>query len=472
MPKRAIALRSRQKEDLASLLHKQRTGRPFRTALEALIDLESGVVKDASLSPPQIAALREWRRDFLRHTKLPPSFIRAFARTTTDATHAWEAARRRSDFASFLPHLERVVSLCRRQADLLGFREHPYDALLDLYEPETTCAQLTPLLARLAPALTHLVQRIRDRPQIPDDFLHRDFPVGKQIHFTHLLLEAMGFDGSSSRLDHSAHPFCVGLHPHDTRMTTRIDPTFPMMNIFSVLHEGGHGLYNMGLPENLFGTPLCESLSLGIDESQSRWWECLIGRSLPFWEHFFPQLVHHFPDALADIRLEEFYRAINRVQPSLIRTDSDELTYNLHILLRFELEKGLIEGSIQPREIPSLWNDKMRQSLGVAPTHDAEGCLQDIHWSHGSIGYFPTYTLGNLYAAQLFATCTQAYPQWKQRVAKGELGFLREWLHDKVHRHGRQYPPRELIQQCTGTPLNEQPFLTYLESKYSALYSL
>lgn len=470
MPKEAIELRSAQTEILASLVHRQKTSKGFTKALSALIDLETGEIKDSELTSPQIAALRQWRRDYLREIKLPNSFVKLFAKTTSAASHAWQTAKQHNDFKAFSRHLEKVVSLSRKKADILGFKEHPYDALLDLYEPEMKTSFLTPLFSKLKLPLTQLLKDITAKKPFSDEFLYRHCPKYKQLEFAHKILHKMGFHPSTSRLDTSAHPFCSGLQPKDTRMTTKIHPENIMSNIGAVLHEGGHGLYNMNLPIEHYGSPLCEQVSLGIDESQSRWWETLIGQSYSFWQHFFPLLKEEFPEQFGNVPLDDFYHAINTVKPGLIRIDADEVTYNLHIVVRFEIEKGLIEGSLKVKEIPDIWNEKMREYLGICPQFDGQGCLQDIHWSLGFIGYFPTYTLGNLYSVQFFNAFETAHPNWKEKVAQGSLDFVRDWLKENIHRHGRQYTPGELCQRVTGKVLSEEPYVDYLNKKYRTLY--
>ncbi len=472
MPPDAIGIRALQNELLASLTHKQKTSPAFTKALGKLIDLSTGTVIDSSLTPPQIAALREWRRSYLTDKKLPAAFVKSFAKTTSHATHAWAKAKEHNNFREFAPFLEKIVKLCRKKADLLGYRDHPYDALLDLYEPEMTVASLTPLFERLKISLTQLLKTITTRPVPDQSFLHGNFPKEKQLHFGQLLLKAMGFDPRCSRLDQTVHPFCLMLHPKDTRMTTHLHPDYVMSNIYSVIHEGGHGLYNIGFKEENFGSPLAESISLGFDESQSRWWETLIGRSLPFWKYFFPILQQQFPEQLGAIYLDDFYRAINIAKASLIRTEADEVTYSLHVIVRFEIEKALIEGSLRVKDLPDAWSAKMREYLGVAPTNHGEGCLQDIHWSMGGFGYFPTYTLGNLYAAQLFQAFEKGQLDWKEKVAKGQLDFIREWLRDNIHQYGKQYTANETLIRITGQPLSEKPFVDYLEHKYKHLYHL
>lgn len=472
MPTQAIEVRAMQLELLASLLHKKKTSKGFSKALGNLIDLPTGEILEKSLTGAQIAAVRDWRRDYLQTVKLPASFVKSFAKITSRSINIWSKAKEENTFRSFAPYLEKIVALSRKKADLLGYKDHPYDALLDLYEPEMTVAYLTPLFSNLKMHLTELLKAITLAPPVPVDFLHKHYPAEKQLEFSYELLEAMGFDKRTSRLDLTSHPFCSGVHPTDTRMTTRVDPTYLMSNIFSVIHEGGHGLYNMHLKSEHFGSPLGEAASLSIDESQSRWWETRIGRSLPFWQHFFPVLQKKFPAELGPVSVDQFYRAINVVQASLIRTESDEVTYSLHVIVRFELEKALLEGSLKVKELPEAWNEKMRTYLGISPTTDREGCLQDIHWSMGGFGYFPTYTLGNLYASQFFVAFEKNYPEWKERVAKGDLSFIRYWLRDTIHQFGKEFTAAELIQRVSGHPLSEKPFIAYLREKYGKLYSL
>jgi carboxypeptidase Taq len=282
----------------------------------------------------------------------------------------------------------------------------------------------------------------------------------------------MGFHPATSRLDFSAHPFCSGMQPKDTRMTTKIHPENILFNVGAVLHEGGHGLYNMHLPFKHYGSPLCEQVSLGIDESQSRFWETLIGQSYPFWQHFFPLLQKECPEQFASVTLQDFYHAVNAVKPGFIRIDSDEVSYNLHVIIRFEIERALIEGSMKVKEIPDVWNSKMREYLGLSPEFDGQGCLQDIHWSLGYIGYFPTYTLGNLYAVQFFDAFEKQHPHWKEAVARGSLEEIRLWLKDNIHQYGRQFLPNELCQKVTGRVLSEEPYINYLTKKYKNLYKI
>lgn len=470
MPPEGIQMRSMQIERIAALIHKEKTSKKFSRMLGKLIDIETGVILQQGLSSAQCASLREWRRDYIQSVKLPSSFIRQFAQVSSASMHAWRRAKETDQFSSFLPHLKKIVDLCRKKADILGFSAHPYDALIDLFEPETTTAALDLLFTQLKDPLQALVKHISSKPKPNIEFLQVPYCRLKQFEFGNNLLISMGFDPSFFRLDQSVHPMCCGSHPNDVRMTTRIHPKNPMPNIFSVIHEGGHALYTRFLPKEEFGSPLCEPVSYGINESQSRLWETIVGHSQPFWRYFYPKLQSAFLKQLNSITLEEFYRAINLVQPSLIRTDADEVTYNLHIMLRFELEKSLIEGTLSPKDLPDAWNEKMHQLIGVTPSSAKEGCLQDIHWSMGGIGYFPTYTLGNLYAAQFFKTFAEKYPNWQEQILQGDFSILRNWLSQEIHCFGRQYTPSELCVKVTQESLSEKPFLNYLEQKYRALY--
>lgn len=467
MPEGAIEARAAQMELLAHLSHKAQISKSFAKALDALIDIQTGTIKDPQLSFPEQAALRAWRRDYIKAVKLPPSFVKRFAKTVSTASHVWKMAKERNDFRSFAPYLDRIVSLCRKKAEILGYTDHPYDALIDLFEPEMTTAYLTRLFEELKPELQGVIKGVQNKPSREGRFLNAQVPKEKQLILCHKILDAMGFDATTSRLDLSAHPFCSGLHPTDTRMTTAVHPDDLMFALSATMHEGGHALYGRGLPAEHFGSPLCESASLGIDESQSRWWETRIGLSLPFCRFFYPIVQRELPTIFEGVSAHDFYEAINHVKPSTIRIQSDEVTYNLHIVVRFELEKGLIEGTIKTKDIPALWNEKMGENLGITPKYDAEGCLQDIHWSLGAIGYFPTYTLGNLYAAQFFTVFAHAHPDWEEKVAEGHLGFIREWLRQHIHQYGRQYSATELCEKTTGKPLSAAPFVAYLKKKYN-----
>jgi carboxypeptidase Taq len=385
----------------------------------------------------------------------------------------WNEARRRNDFKSFLPNLRTVLELKKEEAQYLGYVASPYDALLDIYEPGSTVATLTPLFAQLKARLVPLLKRVMASPvKIDDGVLYRSYDQAKQLEFSRLVLTAMGYDFERGRLDLSAHPFTTSFHPTDVRVTTRIHERELPVCLFSCIHEGGHGLYDQGLDPRYFGHPLGDSVSLGIHESQSRLWENCVGRSRAFWHFFYPLLRQTFPDQLHDVSLDQFYSAINRAQPSLIRVEADELTYNLHIMMRFEIEIDLIEGRTNAEDLPALWNERSRGYLGIVPETDADAVLQDVHWSLGSFGYFPTYTLGNLYSVQFFDQARQEIPNLDEQIAQGQLLELRRWLEQKIHRWGRMFTPDHLVQRVTGKSLTPEPFLRYLEEKFGELYGL
>jgi carboxypeptidase Taq len=472
MPPGAATIRGLQLATLAGLIHEQKTGKKFKTALAKLIDIPTGKILERDLSGEQQAALKQWRRDFVQEQALPKKFVADFAQLSSQSILAWREAKQSNSFLKFAPFLEKLIMMSRKKADYLGYPNHPYDALLDQYEPEATTQGVAILFTSLQKSITKLLGAISQAKQVDDSLLHGDFPEDKQISFAHLILKDMGYHLEHGRLDLSSHPFSSSSHPTDSRITTRIHPTSVMSCISVILHEAGHALYEMGLPKEHYGSPLGDAISLGVHESQSRWWETRIGQSKPFWHHYLPLLQKHFKGKFDQIDLPMFYRAINKVQPSLIRVDADEVTYPLHVILRFELERGLIEGSLKIRDIPDAWNAKMKELLGVVPQTDTQGCLQDIHWAMGGFGYFPTYTLGNLYASQLFESFEKKHQDWEKRVAKGELHFITQWLHEAVHRHGRRYSSQEILKQATGKKPISAPYIHYLESKYREIYQL
>lgn len=466
MPLGAFENRSEQLKILAGLIHKERTGKKFSNVLSNLIDIKSGKILHKDLSEQQRAALKEWRRDYLQQSSLPAKFVESFAKLTSQAIVLWREAKKNDDFDSFAPVLTKIIEMNRKKADYLGYQDHPYDALIDLFEPDLKTKEIDSFFKDVRQNLTPLIQKISSQKAIKDDFLFGKWDEKKQIEFGWLLLDDMGYDRAKGRLDISSHPFSSSSHPTDSRITTHLHPTSLMSNISAVLHEGGHSLYEMGLPHDLFGSPLGEPRSHGIHESQSRWWETRIGLSKPFWKHFFPILQKKFNGPLEKVSLDAFYKAINKVEPALIRVEADELTYPLHIILRFEIEKKLIEGSMKVKEIPSMWNAKMKEYLGVTPKNNSEGCLQDIHWSMGAFGYFPTYTMGNLYAAHLFEAFAQQHSDWEKRVGNGELAFIRDWLGKNIYQHGRRYSSHELLKKATGKEFSAKAYVNYLKDKY------
>jgi carboxypeptidase Taq len=472
MPKGGGDARSFQIAIVSSRIHKDKTGQRFKGALSKLINLKTGKLKNPRLSYAQKIALREWRKDFLKATKLPNEFVKHFSELTAKATMVWAEARKKNAFSEFLPYLEKIFEMSRKKADFLGYEDHPYDALLDEFEDGMTTKRITPLFTRLKKKLVSFLKEIQTKPRMENGFLQKQFSKEKQIAFGQNILDTLKLQRQFTRLDESDHPFTQSLHPTDTRFTTRVTDIGLMSNIFSVLHEAGHAFYEMGLPADYWGTPLCESISLGIHESQSRWWETLIGKSKAFWLYFYPLLQATFSEKLNHISFDSFYSAIHIAEPSLIRVEADELTYCLHILLRFELEKSLLDGTLKVKEIPEAWKEKMNEFLGIFPPDDARGCLQDIHWSSGLIGYFPTYALGNLYAAQFFEVFETTYPDWETRIKQGDFSFIREWLRTNIHTHGRFFSAEELCRKITKKALSEAPYMGYLKNKYGRLYGL
>jgi len=471
MPKEGSVLRGDQISLMAGMIHKKRTSSTFRSLLEELIDVENGKEIVEGLSPLQKANVKEWRKDYRLASALPNSFVKHFAKLASNSMQVWADARKNNTFATFLPSLNEIIAMSREKAEYIGYKKHPYDALCDSFEPGMTTDELDSLFKPLRLSIKELLDKTEEGPSINDKFLHGKFPEEKQLDFGKKLLLAIGYDLNRGRLDLSTHPFSVSMHPNDSRITTRIHPTGLLDCISTILHEGGHALYEMGLVPEYYGSPLCESISLGIHESQSRFWETIIGQSKPFWKFFLPKLKATFKEELEGVTLEQFYKAINKVSPSLIRVESDEVTYCLHVILRFELEKKLIEGSLSPSDLPAAWNKKMKELLGIAPKDDTHGCLQDVHWSMGAIGYFPTYALGNLYAAQFFTAFVKDHPSWETKVAKGELLFIKEWLNQQIHKHGRSLSAKELVNKVTGNKLSTGPYLDYLTNKYSAIYN-
>ncbi len=424
------------------------------------------------LSELDRASVRVVEREYRRYKAIPPDLFEEFSIARAESETAWEKARAASDFAGFLPHLERMVDYSRRFAEYFGYAENPYDALIEEYEPGMTTAQLreiiAPLKDRLVPFIKHLMEE-GTRPRT--DFLTGRFSEAEQRRASIRVLEAIGYDFTAGRLDTTVHPFTITTGPGDVRITTRFLEDDPFSGLYSSMHEGGHALYDQGIPDELRWTGLDEGASMGIHESQSRMWENMVGRSLPFWRFFSPIISEVFPQ-FSSASPEEIYRAVNVVEPSLIRVEADEVTYNLHIMLRFELEEGLINGRIAAKDLPELWNEAMERYLGVVPDSDAQGVLQDVHWSGGMFGYFPSYMLGNLYAAQLFAKAKQELPDLEERFENGDFSPLLSWLRNKIHRYGRIYDPIDLLEKATGEKPDPGYFIDYITKKYSEIYGV
>jgi carboxypeptidase Taq len=470
MPKKGSSHRAEQLGLLAGLAHERATAPRIG---ELLSELErSGELGESD--GDRAVNVREARRTYDRQTKLPRRLVEELSRTTTLSQQAWIEARSDSEFSAFLPWLDKMIGLKREEAQAVGYGNGvPYDALLDDYEPGMTAAEVervfTPLRDELVPLVAAIQQSSR-RPKI--EILSRHYPKTPQIVLAEAASKAIGFDFEAGRVDESAHPFCSGFGPGDCRLTTRYSDHHFNSAFFGVMHESGHGIYDQGLPGDSFGLGIGQATSLGIHESQSRMWENFVGRSLSFWKYMFPTAQTAFPKALGDVSLDEFYFAINDVGPSLIRVEADEVTYNLHIMLRFEIEQQLLSGDLKPADVPGVWNEKFMNYFGMAVPNDAQGCMQDIHWSAGLLGYFPTYALGNMYAAQFFNAARRDLGDLDALFVKGQFRPLKGWLNEKIHQHGKRYPAKRLVEIVTGESLSHRPLIAHLRSKYSELYGL
>jgi carboxypeptidase Taq len=469
MPRGGAGHRAEQLALLAGLHHEQATDPRIGELLGAVEETE--LVADSESA--EAVNVREWRHDFDRATKLPRDLVEELARATSLGQQVWVEAKQARDFGRFRGALETILSLKQREAACLGKGPSDYDALLDDYERGATAAALAPLFEELRQALVPLIVRIADAPKKPDvAVLRREFPVERQRLVGEMAAALVGFDFERGRLDVTAHPFCSEIGPGDCRITTRYDEKDFGESFFSILHEVGHALYEQGLDPAHYGTPMGESASLGVHESQSRLWENAVGRSRPYWEHFYSLTQRVFHDALHDVSLERFHAAVNHVEPSLVRVQADEVTYNLHVIVRFELERALLAGDLPVGDLPGAWRQKYEEYLNVKPADDAEGCLQDIHWSAGLFGYFPTYTLGNIYASQLFSRAREELGDLDREISVGRFEGLIEWLRGRVHRHGKRYRPAVLIERATNRPPKPDKLIGQLERKYAEIYGL
>lgn len=427
----------------------------------------------ASLDEITQAQIRERKAEYGRTKKIPTEMYRDYVVLTAQANDAWEEARETNNFRIFEPYLEKIVDYNRKVAEIFGYEHHPYDALLHQYEPGLSVAGLDPLFAKLRESSVALLERIQKSGSKPDaGIFDQAYDVEQQKKFNKYILPLIGFDMNAGRLDETVHPFAQPMNTGDVRITTRYLKDNVRSAVFGTIHEAGHGIYEQNIDPRLEGTVLSTGASFGIHESQSRFLENMVGRSEPFWTYFYPSLQEHFPEQLGQVSLSEFYRAINSVQPTMIRVEADELTYNLHIMIRYEIEKALIGGEIEVKDLPEIWNQKMSDYLGITPATDTEGVLQDVHWSFGGFGYFPSYSLGNLYAAQLLNTLLRENPDFYTHIEAGDFTNVQQWLKEHIHRHGKLYTPEQLIKNVTGEDLKADYLVNYLEDKYSRIYSL
>ncbi len=477
MPPGGAQGRALQLATLNRLAHEHFISDEFGEAIERASEEVAGLDPDSD----EVRVVSRLKRDFEKKRRVSSEWVETFEEAVALAFQAWQAAREESDFPSFQPHLEKIVELRRSYAHFYAPYDNIYDPLLDDYEPDMTVAEVAAIFDELRPRQIALVEAItNDGAPLDDSFLRQPFDVQKQWDFGIEVIGDIGYDFSRGRQDKAAHPFTIAFNLGDVRITNRIDPNRFGPGLFGSMHEAGHGIYSQGVSPSLERIPTLSGAaldpshhpSLGLHESQSRLVENLIGRSRAFWVAYYPRLQSIFPEQLSKVGREDFYRAINRVEPSLIRVEADEATYNLHIMLRFEIELGMMEGSMTVADLPEVWNSKMQEYLGLTPPNDALGVLQDIHWSHGYIGYFPTYTLGNLIAAQWWHKMQGDLPEMEKQIESGQFDDLIGWLRENVHRHGAKFSPVELIQRVTGEGLSAEPYLEYLEGKYTDIYQI
>jgi carboxypeptidase Taq len=466
-PKGAEA-RAEQLATLGRIAHETFVSDDIGRLLDELRPYEESLPPESD----EASLVRVVRDDWEKARRVPPELQAELTRAAALGYEVWTEARKQSDFAMFLPYLEKNVELKHRYVECFEPADELYDILLDDYERGMKTAEVRAVFAELRQELIPLVAAVAERADAVDDScLHGHFPIDQQKAFELSVIERFGFSADSWRLDPTVHPFATGSCPTDIRLTTRYAED-NLESLFSTMHECGHGLYENGVDPALDRTPLCRGASLGLHESQSRMWENLVGRSLPFWRFFYPRLQEAFPGRFDDVDLETFYRAVNKVQPSLIRVDADEVTYNMHIILRFELEQEIMGGEITLTDLPEAWNARMKEYLGVDVPDDAKGVLQDVHWSGGGFGYFPTYSLGNVISVQIWERALEAVPDLYEQFEQGEFGQLREWLRENLHRHGRKFTPVDTLERVVGGPIDPAPYLRYLRSKLGEIYGV
>jgi carboxypeptidase Taq len=466
MPPGGAEARAEGLSTLARIHHERFTS----DELDEQLDAAAAEADGAPYESVDASLIRVTRREWEKARKVPTSLRAEISRTASLTEHAWVKAREESDFAAFLPHLEKVIDLRRQYVECFAPYEHVYDPLLDDFEPGMKTATLVPLLAALRDGLTPILERVAASPQLDDSPLRGRFELGAQRALARAVLETLPLGEGEWRLDDTVHPFATAIAPTDVRITSRFNPSYLGEGLYAVMHEAGHGMYENGMPEELHRTPLQGGASMGFHESQSRLWENWVGRGRPYLRWALPMLREHFGDQLGDVDGEALYRAANRVEPSLIRVEADELTYNLHIALRFEIEIEIFEDRLELADLPELWNARMESYLGVKVPDDAHGVLQDVHWGAGAFGYFPTYSLGNMIAGQLWDAAKGAMPDLDERIERGELEDLNAWLRESLYRHGSCFEPLELIERVVGGPLDVGPLVAHLDAKYGELY--
>lgn len=468
MPEGGNEARGQQLSTLSRLAHEKATSQE----MGRLISDSKTEVGNSDPSSDDFNMVRVASREYDKAVRVPSSFVAEQALVTSKAYEAWAQARAKADFSIFLPHLQRVVELVQKYITFFPPAAHPYDTLLDDYEPGMKTADVQQIFGKLRPQQVELIRAIADRPQVNDKFLRRKYDQAKIWNFSADVTRAYGYDWTRGRMDKAPHPFETSFSVNDVRITNRFEDGQPVATVFSGMHEAGHAMYEQGVNPAFERTVLAHGTSLAVHESQSRMWENIIGRSLAFWEFMYPALKRLFPSQLNGVGVKNFYKAINKVEPSLIRVNADEATYNLHIMLRLELEIAMVEGKIAITDLPQIWNSKMQDYLGIVPPNDSVGVLQDIHWSYGSIGYFSTYALGNLVSAQLWEKINKDIRGLEADIRAGKFGRLLGWLRENIHVHGRKFDPQDLVQKVTGSKITPEPYMRYLTSKYSEIYGL
>lgn len=464
-------VRAEQMATLGRIAHEKFTSADIGQLLDNLRDYEATLPYDSD----DASLIRVARQDYEKQKRVPSDLRAEMTRTAAVARQAWVEARIKSDYSIFLPHFEKNIALKFKYVECFPASDHVYDLLLDDFERGMKTAEVKAIFDALKKDLIPLIAKIRERGNVVDDScLHGHFPIDQQREFALSILAYFGFNADSWRLDPTVHPFASNSATTDIRITTRYYEDFINPSLFGAMHECGHGLYENGVSPTLERTLLCRGASNGLHESQSRMWENLVGRSRPFWKFFYPRLQAAFPDQFGNVEMETFYRAINRVQPSFIRVEADEATYALHIILRFEMEQEIMEGKLALRDVPAAWNARMKEYLGVEvpASRDAQGCLQDVHWSGGMVGYFPTYQLGNIISAQIWEKALVDLPDLYDQFARGEFMPLREWLREKLHRHGRKFSPKETLERLVGGPIDVAPYIRYLQNKFGEIYGV
>ena len=469
MPAAAAPRRGAQMATLARIRHEMATSEKAAHLLEDAEREMAGIEYDTD----EASTIRVAKKDYEEATKLPSEFVAETARATATSHNVWTQARANNDFRSFQNTLERLLELKQQEAEYRGYSEHPYDALLGQYERGIRASQVKAIFDEHKPPLIKLIAEVKKHSdRVNNNVLHQHYDIDKQREFALDVVKGFGFDFERGRQDVAVHPFCSGYSRSDVRITTRFYEDFLNPSLFGMMHEAGHGMYEQGIPEQLDGTILGTGTSLAVHESQSRMWENVVGRSRGFWTWAFPKLRALFPDQLAKTDAEGFYRAINTIQPSFIRVEADEATYNLHIMLRFELEMDMVAGKVKVSDLPEEWNDRFEAYLGIEPPNDREGVLQDIHWSMGLMGYFSTYALGNLLAAQYYRKAIQERPSIPDDIANGKFDTLLTWLNENIHKHGRKFTSDELTHRLTGEGIQSRYYMEYLEKKYGEIYGL